>query len=122
GVEREADGTWIIAPDHLDRAAAYEAVRSRSAPVVVDTLSTMPLERQVGADGASWLDRDLLAATPEPTAASGFGAEVQAARARRQQWLIGQGLAREDQGRLLYRANRLASLRQREMRRVAGQL
>jgi len=24
GVTREADGTWIVAPDHLDRAAAYE--------------------------------------------------------------------------------------------------
>jgi len=24
GIEREADGTWVIAPDHLERAAAFE--------------------------------------------------------------------------------------------------
>lgn len=122
GAERESDGTWIIAPDHLDRAKAYEAARSRTIPVVVDTLSTVPLERQVGADGATWLDRQLLAAAPEPTTASGFGGEVQAARARRQQWLVGQGLAEEDQGRLVYRANLLTALRRRELQRVAGQL
>ncbi len=122
GAERQPDGTWIIAADHLDRAAAYEAARSRSAPVVVDTLSALPLESQIGADGATWLDRELLAASPEPTNASGFGAEVQAARARRQQWLAEQGLAQEDQGRVVYRANLLTALRRRELRRVAGQL
>ncbi|MET4897916.1 DUF3363 domain-containing protein [Sphingomonadaceae bacterium jetA1] len=37
-------------------------------------------------------------------------------------WLIAEGLAREEQGRMIYRANLLATLRRREMNRVAGQL
>src|ERR1700737_4171963 len=28
GIEREQDGTWIIEPDHLERAAAYERVQA----------------------------------------------------------------------------------------------
>ena len=35
GVEREPDGTWIISPDHLERAAAYERRQAKEAPVVV---------------------------------------------------------------------------------------
>ena len=41
---------------------------------------------------------------------------------RRRQWLIEQGLAHEDQGRTVYRASLLATLRRRELARVAGQL
>src|SRR5690606_39009196 len=52
GVELQPDGTWTIAPDHLDRAAAYERSRVRASPVIVKTLSAVPLERQVNADGA----------------------------------------------------------------------
>src|SRR3546814_18272395 len=59
GVEREADGTWVIAPDHLERAAAFERRQAQASPVVVRTLSPLPLERQVAAEGATWLDREL---------------------------------------------------------------
>jgi hypothetical protein len=30
GVEREADGTWVIAPDHLERAAVFERRQAQS--------------------------------------------------------------------------------------------
>src|SRR3546814_17551581 len=43
-VVREPDGSWIIAPDHLDRAAAHEAARTKDRPVIVDSLSPLPLE------------------------------------------------------------------------------
>ncbi|MBV9510551.1 MAG: relaxase/mobilization nuclease and DUF3363 domain-containing protein [Caulobacteraceae bacterium] len=122
GVEREADGTWIIAPDHLERAAAIERQQAKAAPVVVRTLSVLPLDRQVGADGATWLDRELVADHPEPLRDAGFGREVRAAQALRRQWLIAEGLAREEQDRVVYRANLLASLRRRELARVGGQL
>src|SRR3546814_10190168 len=42
GVERDVDGTWAITPDHVERAAAFEAQRARAAPVIVDTLSAIP--------------------------------------------------------------------------------
>ena len=121
-IEREADGTWLIAPDHVDVAAAYEAQRAKAAPVIVDTLSTLPLDRQTGVDGATWLDRELIAADPEPLRDAGFGRETRAALVQRRQWLIAEGLAQEEQGRIIYRENLLAMLRRRELNRVAGQL
>lgn len=122
GVEREPNGTWIIAPDHLDRVAEYERLRARVEPVIVEKLSSMPLERQVSFEGATWLDRNLVAERPEPLRNSGFGHEVREAHARRRQWLIAQGLAHEEQDRVVYRANMISILRQRDLNRVAGQL
>ena len=121
-VEREADGTWIIAPDHLEQVAAYERRQAKDTPVVIQTLSALPVERQVGADGSTWLDRQLVGDRPETSRDAGFGREVRDALARRRQWLIEQDLAHEEQDRTIYRANMLALLRRREMTRVAGQL
>lgn len=121
-VERGADSTWIIAPDYLERVAAFERMRARAAPVIVQMLSSLPLERQVTADGATWLDRQLVAEDPEPLRESGFGGEVHQALARRRQWLVEQALARQDGDRMVYRANMLGILWQRELARVADQL
>lgn len=121
-VEREPDGSWIIPPDHLARAAAYERGRAKDTPVQVRTLSAWPVERQVTADGATWLDRELVADRPESLRDGGFGREVGDALARRRQWLIGAGLARAEQDRVVYRADLLDRLRRRELLRVAGQL
>ncbi|MBZ9763338.1 DUF3363 domain-containing protein [Mesorhizobium sp. CA8] len=121
GVERQPDGTWIIAPDHLQRVSDYERQRARAEPVVVDKLSSMVLEKQVSFDGATWIDRELVSDRPEALRDSGFGREVREAQARRRQWLIAEGLAREEQDRIVYRANMISVLRQRELNRVASQ-
>ncbi|MBM3655252.1 MAG: DUF3363 domain-containing protein, partial [Alphaproteobacteria bacterium] len=122
GVTREPDGSWIVAPDHLDRVAEFERAQSKAAPVIVETLSAIPLERQIGADGATWLDRELVAENPEPLRYSGFGRDAREALDRRRQWLIAEDLAHEQQNRVVYRVNMLAILRRRELNRVAGQL
>lgn len=122
GVTREKDGAWIIAPDHLERAAAFERSQARRVPVVMETLSTVLLERQGVAEGATWLDRELLADAPMITRDAGFGREVREALARRRQWLIEQELARAEQDRVFYRANLLDLLRRRELTRVGAQL
>ncbi|MBC7282993.1 relaxase/mobilization nuclease RlxS [Hoeflea sp.] len=121
-VERKPDGSWVIAPDHLERAASFERGQARSSPVIVETLSAWPLERQVTANGATWLDRELVAEKPEPLREAGFGGEVRDALAMRRRWLAGQELAREEQDRIVYRANMLGILRRRELLRVAEQL
>ncbi|PVM84452.1 conjugal transfer protein TraI [Caulobacter radicis] len=115
GVERQDDGTWIIAADHVERAGAYERMKAQNAPVVVRTLSTLPLDRQVGALGATWLDRELIAEAPEPLRDAGFGREVRQALAQRRQWLIDQGLAQQTQGQMIYRAGLLSGLQRREL-------
>ena len=119
-IKRELDGTWIIPPDHLDRIREYERSLARRAPVIVDKLSNISLEKQISADGATWLDRQLVSNNPEPTRDSGFGHEVRAAMRQRQQWLIEQGLAQEQQGMVSYKDNMLTMLQQRELKRIAG--
>ncbi len=121
-VDREPDGTWIIAPDHLQRAAAYERIQARLNPVAIEILSALPLERQLTADGATWLDRELVSDAPIQTRDMGFGREVSMALVQRRQWLIEQELAREEQDRIVYRANMLGLLRRRELTRVTEQL
>ena len=122
GIARTPDGTWIIAPDYLDRAVEHECVLAKRTPFVMEKLSALPLDRQVGADGATWLDREIVSISPEATRDSGFGRDVRDAMRRRQQWLIEQGLAQEQQGQFIARSNLLAVLQRRELHRVAGQL
>ncbi len=121
GPEREPDGTWRISPDHLERAAEYERIQARSSPVRVDVLSTFPLDQQVGAEGATWLDQELVSDSPVQLRDVGFGRDVRGALVQRRQWLIEQELAREKQDRIVYRANMLRLLRTRELTRVSGQ-
>jgi type IV secretory pathway VirD2 relaxase len=120
--ERAPDGSWLIAPDHLDRAAAFEARLVRDRPVTVETLSPWPLERLPQAAAATWLDRELVADAPAPIRDSGFGREVRSAQAVRRQWLLAEGLAEEKGGLVVYRAGMIETLRRRELLRVAGQL
>lgn len=121
-VTRELDGTWVIPPDHLDRAVEYERAQARNVPVMVSKLSNLPLEQQITKDGETWLDKELVSGCSEPTRDSGFGCDVKEALKRRQQWLIEQGLAKEEQGQIVYRADMLSTLQKRELTRIAGQL
>ncbi|HVI97525.1 MAG TPA: relaxase/mobilization nuclease RlxS [Sphingomonas sp.] len=121
-IEREPDGTWIIAADHLDQAAAFEARQRRDRPVTVETLSAVPLDRLPHADAATWLDKELTADAPEPIRDAGFGREVRAAQTLRRQWLIAEQLAEQQDGRIAYRPDMIAALQRRELLRVAGQL
>jgi type IV secretory pathway VirD2 relaxase len=122
GVERQSDGTWIIGSDHLERAEAYERAQARANPVMIETLSALPVDRQVGAEGATWLDRELVAATPTSLRDAGFGHDVREALTRRRQWLLEQDLAHQEQDQVVYRANMLGLLRRRELARVGAQL
>ncbi|MGI8931948.1 MAG: DUF3363 domain-containing protein [Sphingomicrobium sp.] len=84
GAERSPDGSWTIAPDHLERVAAYEAARLRDRPVAVTILSFEQLDRLVDADAATWLDRELVAPAPELLRDAGFGHEAHDAHHARQ--------------------------------------
>ena len=118
-VERNPDGRWVIAPDHLKRAAAFEARMAVDRPVTVELLSSVPLNRVKTMNAATWLDRELTAAKPLPMRDGGFGREVRSAQMARQAWLIEQGLAEQVSGRIVYRPDMLASLQQRELLTVA---
>lgn len=122
GIEREPDGTWRIADDHVDRAVTFEQRQLRNRPVEVETLSVVPVEQLARADAATWLDRELASDQPTPLRDVGFGREARSAMAVRRQWLVDQQLADGDGERVRFRANALAILQRRELLRVAVQL
>lgn len=121
-VEREPSGRWIVAPDHLDRVAAYEADRLRDRPVAITMLSAQPLDRLVDAEAATWIDRELVSGAPVPARDAGFGHDLREAQARRRQWLVAQGFAEETGGTTTFPNGMIAALQRRELLRVAGQL
>jgi type IV secretory pathway VirD2 relaxase len=122
GIERTVEGTWRIAPDHLQLAERYERAQLRSRPVQVEMLSALPVERQIAAEGATWLDRELMSQSPTDLREAGFGREVREALDRRQRWLIAQGLAAEDGDRTVYAAGMISELQRGELSRAGAQL
>jgi type IV secretory pathway VirD2 relaxase len=114
-VERMADGSWVIAADHLDQAAAYEKRRLRDHPVDIETMSAVPIARLLTANAATWLDREFSDVTPPQMRDAGFGREVQAALTARQQWLVQEELADMDGGKMRLRANAIMLLQRREL-------
>lgn len=120
--EREESGRWIIPADHLERVEAYEAARLRDRPVSVTLLSSRPLDKLVEAEAATWIDRELVSASPEPVRAAGFGQEVRNAQAQRRQWLVAQGFAEDMGDGTAFPSGMIAALQRRELLRVAAQL
>lgn len=120
-VERIDADQWRIPQDFESRATAYDAGRNRQANVRM--LSNFDLENQIGADGATWLDRRLISGETSDLAPAGFGQEVQQAMDRRREHHIEQGdTARQRDGRVFYRRNLLATLREREVARVGADM
>ena len=112
---------WRIPEDFAERASTYDAGRNTRANVRI--LSAARLESQIGADGATWLDRRLLSGDASDLAPSGFGREVRDALARRRQHHIEQGDAvSQPNGGTAYRRNLLAGLREREIARVGAEM
>lgn len=79
----------------------------------------LPIERQITANGATWLDRQLVVNDSAPLAARGFGREVSEALEARRAHLQRLGLA-DRLGRP--RAGLLATLRRQELERVSGNI
>ncbi|MDZ5696731.1 relaxase/mobilization nuclease and DUF3363 domain-containing protein [Chelativorans sp. M5D2P16] len=119
-VQRFADGSWEIPEDFEDRVASVSRKRSRY-PARVLTLSFLSLDQQVGANGATWLDRQLVGSAQVELLGERFGAAASAAMRRRQEYLVEQGLAEQQGGDVRYRRNLLRLLRRRELA-AAGNL
>ena len=76
--------------------------------------SDLPLERQIDARGATWLDRQLLSPRAEPLG-GGFGNEVRQALDERRDWLVDQGLAKRHGKSVTLVRNLLGMLRKQEL-------
>lgn len=121
-VSRLADGSWNVGRDYLDRALEYEKLQQTRNPVRATVLSWQRLEDLPQALGATWLDRKLVGKEPDELASTGFGAEAETALRTRRQWLIEQGLAREEGGQVRFARNMLETLEARELARTAADI
>ena len=92
--------------------------------VALAVRSDLDLGAQVGATGATWLDRQAIAREPIALSDSGFGAEVRQALDERVEHLIGEGLAeRQGQGgRVVFARRLLNTLRDRELSAVGERI
>jgi len=120
-VQRLADSSWEIPEDFEDRVAGLSEKRSRYAARAL-TLSYLSLDQQVAADGATWLDHQLVRGDPIELRGGRFGAEAGDAMRRRQEYLVEQGLAEWKDDGVRYRRNLLRLLRQRELVAVGDRL
>ncbi|EFB9828105.1 DUF3363 domain-containing protein [Escherichia coli] len=120
-VERIDADQWRIPDDLVSRAAAHDAGRDSQASVRV--LSPVDLNKQIGSDGATWLDRRLIHGETADLAPTGFGQQVREAMDQRREHHIEQGDAtRSRDSRVFYRRNLLAILREREVAGVGSDM
>ncbi len=85
----------------------------------VRILSYLPLEKLVDANGATWLDKQIVSVRREAARSENFGAEVEDALTRRRQWLISRGFGTSTTERPFQpMPSLLATLRDQEIRRT----
>lgn len=107
-------------PGAIVEARAYEDATGRWR-LSLAIRSDLNIEGQVTANGATWIDRQLLAREPAATG-GGFGAEVRDAMERRIDHLTREGLARRQGRRVIFARDLLETLRRRELDLAASKL
>jgi hypothetical protein len=116
----DLDMTGDAQPGAIVELRAWEDAKARRR-LSLATRSDLPLEAQVTAPGATWLDRELVARDPTPTA-GGFGAEIRDAMARRTDHLVAEGLACLHGDLAIFASGLIDTLRQRELEAAAKRL
>jgi type IV secretory pathway VirD2 relaxase len=81
---------WRVPADLPERGQAYDLARDR-ANIRISILSPTDLGNQIGHDGATWLDRELVSRQRIALAGEGFGQEVKVALEKRKQALAAMG-------------------------------
>lgn len=119
---RDLEATGDTPPGGIVETRLWSAREDGRAVLSLVGRSDLSLEAQLGADGATWLDRLALARTSAPLSHGGFGAEVRAALERRADHLIAEGLARRSGRGVTFARDLLAALRQRDLVAAATKL
>ncbi len=89
-VERIDADHWRVPADLIEQGQAHDRARD-GANIRVSILSPTGVCQQIGHDGATWLDRELISAQRTPLADEGFGREVKAALEKRKHTLVAGG-------------------------------
>jgi hypothetical protein len=109
----DIDRTGDAAPGAIVETGTWTDRKGRPQTSLL-ARSDWPVERQIGARGATWLDRQLVSPRPE-TLAGEFGSEVREALSKRVDVLCEQGLAAKGDQRTTFAAGLLGRLREREL-------
>ncbi len=115
-VERLAERVWRVPADLPEQGRLYDA--RRLGDVAVELRTPLPIEQQVRAVGATWLDQHLIGGNRE-LVDKGFGKEVRDALRQRADFLMEQDLAERQGKRVVLARNLLATLRGRELTAAA---
>ena len=117
GLEAAGDGQ----PGAIVELRRFDDARGRER-VALAVRSDLPIEKQISANGATWLDRQLVSRQPVAPSESGFGAEVRKALQARGDYLVSEGLgSRQGQRPVLIR-NLIETLRRRDLEDAAAKL
>jgi type IV secretory pathway VirD2 relaxase len=109
----DIDMTGDAKPGAIVELRSWTDARGNSR-LSIATRSDLPLERQVMAPGATWLDRQLVAREPVATG-GGFGQDIREAMAARAQLLVVDGLARRQGERVIFEKGMIDTLRAGEL-------
>jgi type IV secretory pathway VirD2 relaxase len=107
-------------PGAIVEARAYDDAAGRKR-LSLATRSDLPIHEQVGARGATWIDRQLLV-RDQATSSAGFGAETREAMERRVDHLVEEGLARRQGQRVIFARDLLDTLRGKDLTEAASKL
>jgi type IV secretory pathway VirD2 relaxase len=120
-VERIDADNWKVSKDIVERGQAYDLSQGGDG-LRIRTLSALSLDRQVGNDGATWLDRQIVADDRSEIIDSGFGRDVNKAISRRAERLVEMGLATAKDGNIRVPVHTLTILERQEVNRVGQQM
>ena len=119
-VERAKDGTWTIPSSYQDDVENYERSVKRAIPVRFERQAECTLEQLTIAEGATWLDRELVNGQQADWRDSGFGRETRLALERRRLWLAQNGFAWNSGAR--FPAQLLEHLQRRDLTKASEAL
>jgi len=117
----DLDATGDSGPGSIVELRRYEDSKGRPR-LAVAVRSDLTIEAQVKANGATWLDRQLLARGATSLSDGGFGREVGEAMDVRIDFLVSEGLARRQGQRIIFIRDLLETLRRRELDAAGEQL
>jgi hypothetical protein len=116
----DLDAAGDSEPGSIVELRRYQDSRGRQR-LALAVRSDLSLGAQVKADGATWLDRQLLA-RGNPVSENGFGQEVRAALEARTEYLVSEGFARRQGQRVIFVRDLLDTLRRRELSTAGARL
>jgi Protein of unknown function (DUF3363) len=117
----DLDAASDAAPGGIVELRRFKDAAGRER-VALAVRSDLPIEAQVHAGGATWLDRQLVARAPASLSAGSFGREVRDAMDARVEHLIGRGLARREGQRVIFARDLLDTLRREELEATAARV